>query len=130
LARFDASKPKLALRLHYRFIAVDEAIQAADLLPPHSQAFAAVLCQATGWMMSTAQIDGDEDVAQVRFHQLYCRYLKEGATFPGTGTSVRFVPSLTSSAPRDCRESSLSATHVISSGSIDGRSGSAPPACC
>jgi hypothetical protein len=82
LARFDASKPKVALRLHYRFIAVDEAIQAADLLPPRSQAFAAVLCQATGWMMSTAKIEGDEEAAQARVHQLYRRYLEEGAYVP------------------------------------------------
>ncbi len=82
LARFDASKPKVALRLHYRFIAVDEAIQAADLLPPRSQAFAAVLCQATGWMMSTAKIDGDKKAAQARVHQLYRRYLGEGAYVP------------------------------------------------
>jgi hypothetical protein len=81
-ARFDASKPKVALRVHYRFIAVDEAIQATDLLPPRSQAFAAVLCQATGWMMSTAKIDGDQEAAQARVHQLYRRYLREGAYVP------------------------------------------------
>ncbi len=81
-ARFDASKPKISLRLHYRFIAVDEAIHAADLLPQRSQAFAAVLCHATGWMMSTVDIEGDQDAAKKRVHQLYRRYLKEGAYVP------------------------------------------------
>jgi tetratricopeptide (TPR) repeat protein len=78
LARFDASKPKVDLRLHYRFVAVDEAVQAADLLPPRSQAFAAVLCQATDWMLLTEGIDGDKEVADLRVDQLYHRYLKEG----------------------------------------------------
>ncbi|MGA2411990.1 MAG: hypothetical protein ABSG46_16595, partial [Candidatus Binataceae bacterium] len=51
LSRFAATVPKPDVRLRYRFLAVDEALHAANLLPPRSQAFAAVLCQATGWMM-------------------------------------------------------------------------------
>jgi len=82
LARFDASKPKVELRLHYRFIAANEAIQAADLLPPRSQAFAAVLCHATNWMKATAGIVKDQAPATVIADQLYQRYLKEGAYIP------------------------------------------------
>jgi hypothetical protein len=78
LSRFAASGAKPDLRLHYRFIAVDEAVHAADLLPPRSQAFAAVLCHATDWMMSTEGIDGVKDEAHVLAHQMYHRYLKEG----------------------------------------------------
>jgi cellulose synthase operon protein C len=48
--RFKASAPKPNFRYHYRFVGADEAIRAADLLPPRSQAFAAVLCHATSWM--------------------------------------------------------------------------------
>ncbi|MGH8338438.1 MAG: hypothetical protein ACRETL_16790, partial [Gammaproteobacteria bacterium] len=78
LSRFAATAPKPDMRLHYRFVAVDEALHAADLLPPRSQAFAAVLCHATGWMMSTAKITGDEEQASIRVRQLYDRYLTEG----------------------------------------------------
>ncbi len=37
-------------RFHYRFLAADDAERAAGELPPRSQAFAAVLCRAAGWM--------------------------------------------------------------------------------
>jgi hypothetical protein len=80
-ARFDATKPKVDLRLHYRFIAVNEALQAADLLPPRSQAFAAVLCRATNWMKATAA-RGNRDYANAIANQLYKRYLTEGAYVP------------------------------------------------
>ncbi len=49
--RFQASVPKPNFRYHYLFVGVDEALHAADLLPPRSQAFAAVLCHATSWMI-------------------------------------------------------------------------------
>ena len=49
--RFKVSAPKPNFRYHYIFVGVDEAIHAADLLPPRSQAFAAVLCHATAWMI-------------------------------------------------------------------------------
>jgi len=49
--RFQASPPKPNFRYHYKFVGVDEALRAADLLPPRSQAFAAVLCHATSWMI-------------------------------------------------------------------------------
>ncbi|MGH7813643.1 MAG: hypothetical protein ACREQI_06530 [Candidatus Binataceae bacterium] len=52
--RFKATVAKPDFPFHYRYLAVNEAIHAADLLPPRSQAFAAVLCQATSWM-----IDGE-----------------------------------------------------------------------
>jgi len=56
-------------RFHYRYNAVAFAGKAADLLPPRTQAFAAVLCHATSWL-----IDRDQAVAQ----QVYARYLKQG----------------------------------------------------
>jgi cellulose synthase operon protein C len=69
-SRFAASTPNPDKRFHYRYVAVAEAQHAADLLPPRSQAFAAVLCKATGWMLSS-----DNDAA---VRQLYHRYVKEG----------------------------------------------------
>lgn len=56
-------------RFHYRFLAADLANQAADLLPPRSQAFAAVLCKASGWLQYR-----DLTAAQ----GYYQRYVKEG----------------------------------------------------
>jgi tetratricopeptide (TPR) repeat protein len=70
LQRFAASAAAPDLRYHYRYIAVQEAMQAADLLPPRSQAFAAVLCNASGWI-----IDRDPALGK----QVYDRYVKEGA---------------------------------------------------
>lgn len=49
--RFAASVARPDYRFHYRYIAAAQAAQAADLLPPRSQAFAAVLCMATRWML-------------------------------------------------------------------------------
>jgi tetratricopeptide (TPR) repeat protein len=69
--RVAASKVVPNKRFHYRYVAMDEANRAADLLPPRSQAYAAVLCEATGWMLSS-----DDDAA---VHALYLRYLKNGA---------------------------------------------------
>ncbi len=56
-------------RYHYRFVAADLANQAADLLPPRSQAFAAVLCKASGWVQY-------RDLSVARGY--YQRYVKEG----------------------------------------------------
>ncbi|HSC82107.1 MAG TPA: hypothetical protein VLC30_00690, partial [Pseudomonas sp.] len=56
-------------RFHYRWVAADLANQAADLLPARSQAFAAVLCKASGWLQYR-----DLTAAQ----GYYRRYVKEG----------------------------------------------------
>jgi len=89
--RYAASQAKPNYRFHYRYLAADQASQAADRLPPRSQAFAAVLCQATSWMM-----DGPPDYddhyqgwgepaptepseRQRRITAYYQRYVKQGA---------------------------------------------------
>jgi cellulose synthase operon protein C len=72
--RFATSKIEPDKRYHYRYIAADYAARGADLLPTRSQAFAAVLCHATDWMLST-----HEDVAARR---LYHRYVEQGALVP------------------------------------------------
>ncbi len=66
--RYASSEAQPNVRFHYREIALAEAEQAADLLPPRSQAFAAVLCTAASWNVGE----------QVRT-ALYLRYVKQGA---------------------------------------------------
>jgi hypothetical protein len=83
--RFEASAAIPDRRFHYRYIAVDEVGRAADLLPPRSQAFAAVLCTATGWMMGTP--GADEQV-----HNLYARYVQEGPYVPWAANFGRDCP--------------------------------------
>jgi len=68
-ARVSASAAQPLKRFHYRYIASDWAVQAAALLPPRSQAFAAVMCYATRVI-----IDQDQELAT----KLYRRYLNEG----------------------------------------------------
>ncbi|TDR44071.1 hypothetical protein DFR29_106218 [Tahibacter aquaticus] len=68
--RIAASAAQPDQRFHYRHIAADLASQAADQVPPRSQAFAALLCSATGWLIN-------RDPAQAQGY--YRRYLKQGA---------------------------------------------------
>lgn len=58
--------------LHYRWQAVDLALKAADLLPPKSQPYAAVLCNAAGWVIAR---DAKTGLA------LYQRYTKNGKQY-------------------------------------------------
>jgi hypothetical protein len=67
--RFTASEPDPEIRYQYTLTAVDHASRAADLLPRSTQAFAAVLCQATGWTLNR-----DPRTAA----ELYRRYVREG----------------------------------------------------
>ena len=66
--RQQASAAQPDQRYHYRFVATALASRAADNLPHTSQAFAAVLCEASGWNSSL-----EEQRA------IYQRYVKEGA---------------------------------------------------
>ncbi len=71
--RVAASRAQPLQRFHYRMVAAGHAGKAADVLPPRSQAFAAVLCSATQWL-----IDREPDSAQT----IYRRYLREGPWVP------------------------------------------------
>ena len=71
--RLAASRAQPLERFHYRLTAAGLAGKAADVLPPRSQAFAAVLCEATHWL-----IDRHNEQAT----QIYRRYLREGAFVP------------------------------------------------
>ena len=71
--RVAATRPEHTERYQYRMTAVDEAMNAADLLPEKSQAFAAVLCAASGWVI---------DRYPERAHEVYERYVRNGAHVP------------------------------------------------
>jgi hypothetical protein len=72
--RYDTSRPRPDLRFHYRYLAAERALAAADELPPRSQAFAAMLCQASAWMI---QSHADE-----RAWAIYRQYVQRGAVVP------------------------------------------------
>ncbi|WON77172.1 hypothetical protein [Serratia sp. UGAL515B_01] len=58
--------------LHYRWKAVDLALKAADLLPSKSQPYAAVLCNAAGWVIARDAKTG---------RALYQLYAKNGTPY-------------------------------------------------
>lgn len=74
VVRYQASRAEPDLRFHYRYLAADQAVQAAAELPPRSQAYAAILCQASHWMLSS---HADEKAAAI-----YRRYVSAGAVVP------------------------------------------------
>lgn len=83
IRRLRASQADPYLRFHYRGIAAEYAANAADLLPPRSQAFAAVLCAANGWLQSR-----EPALAE----QYYRRYLEQGAYVAWGGQFGRQCP--------------------------------------
>jgi len=82
--RFAASAPKPDVRFHYRVIATDRALAAADLLPQRSQAYAATLCWATQFAF-----DSSDDK---RASGIYRRYVSTGAYLPGITAFGRDCP--------------------------------------
>ncbi len=71
--RVERSTPVPAHRFHYRGLAANLAETAAAQLPPRSQAYAALMCQATRYVLNTEYERGQ---------QLYRRYLREGPYVP------------------------------------------------
>jgi hypothetical protein len=71
--RLAASVAVPLKRFHYRFVAAEFAAKAADQLPPRSQAFAAVLCAATGYVLHDDQQLGEK---------YWLRYVKQGPYVP------------------------------------------------
>ena len=72
--RFAASAPKPNVRFHYRPIAADRALAAADLLPQRSQAYAATLCWAARFAIDSRD--------QAKAEAIYKRYAATGAYQP------------------------------------------------
>jgi tetratricopeptide (TPR) repeat protein len=80
--RFAASAPKPDRRFHYRTIASEQAVAAAELLPHGSQAYAATLC----WAARFAK-DADDPPRATRIWRLYVAtgpYQPWAKTFGGT----------------------------------------------
>ncbi len=71
--RLAASAVAPDQRFHYRYVAATLAEQAAQQVHPRSQAYAAMMCNATHWML---------DTDATRAAALYHRYLREGAWVP------------------------------------------------
>lgn len=71
--RMAQSRAEPLQRFHYRFRAHDLAQQAADALPPRSQAFAMVLCEASRYVINRDPALG---------WAAYQRYVREGAFIP------------------------------------------------
>ncbi|NMO14181.1 hypothetical protein HPC49_19330 [Pyxidicoccus fallax] len=74
--RLTAHAPPHPLRYHYRSTAADLAEQAAALVPPRSQAYAALLCHAARF---TAYSEPE------RSQRLWSTYVKNGALLAGEG---------------------------------------------
>lgn len=96
-ARVAASAAQPDQRFHYRHVAADLAAQAAELVPARSQAYAAMLCSATGWL-----INRDAEKAQ----GYYRRYLRNGAYVAwggvfGTSAGACPAPDFTAAAERE-----------------------------
>ena len=78
--RFAASAPKPDVRFHYRTVALERAVAAADLLPVRSQAYAATLCWASRFAFDANNDD--------RAREIYQRYV-EDRRLPVVGQDVR-----------------------------------------
>src|SRR5207253_2489631 len=61
-------------RFHYRALAIDLAQEAANFVPPRSQAFAALMCKSIQWSQQTPD--------QYRLSDVYERYVRQGAHVP------------------------------------------------
>lgn len=78
--RYAASEAQPYARFHYRQIAANHALRAADELPRRSQAFAAVLCQGARYII---------DDSPERATAIYRRYIEQGAQVPFSETFGR-----------------------------------------
>ncbi|HEJ0416249.1 TPA: hypothetical protein SLP42_003102 [Klebsiella aerogenes] len=82
--RIQQSRPKPFNNVeHYRWRAAKLAEKAASLLPRKSQAYAAILCNASNWVSSDQQ----------SVKRLYQLYVKNGAPFPWAEKFGRQCPS-------------------------------------
>jgi hypothetical protein len=66
--RFTETQPKFDKRFHYRYRAMNRALDAANRVPKRSQAYRALLCQAAVWVPD-AKLKKD----------IYHRYLEHGS---------------------------------------------------
>lgn len=81
--RYVRSEPRPYSRYHYREVAASDALRAADLVLPRTQAYAATLCQATYYIIND---NGP------RARSIYQRYIDNGAAVPFGATFGRECP--------------------------------------
>ena len=81
--RYAASETRPYSRYHYREVATANALRAADLVMPRSQAYAATLCHAAAYVIN--------DNAP-RARAIYLRYVNNGAYVPFGATFGRDCP--------------------------------------
>jgi hypothetical protein len=62
------------------YTAFDDAQKASQLVPPRSQAYAAILCHSAHWMNEAPPVDSRDPTAG--FHQAWQLYVKHGAYVP------------------------------------------------
>lgn len=100
--RVNQALPIPNRRFHYRYIGADHALYASRLVPIHSQAYAALLCNANEWLQSAGNYgytlpggynpkDPDkmnpkryETLGDVKAKEIYQLYLKKGSVFSFT----------------------------------------------
>ncbi len=84
LTRAKTSLPKTDdWRFHYRWRAMELAVKSADLLPPKSEAYAAVMCEAASWVIAR-----DPATAST----LYRTYTKNGTQYDWSPQFGRSCP--------------------------------------
>ncbi|HVY24630.1 MAG TPA: hypothetical protein VG962_14880 [Steroidobacteraceae bacterium] len=76
-ARVENNIAKPNNRFHYRDVAVNHLIAAADLMPKHSQVISAELCNGVNWLQSRGRSFNDE-----RINILYQKYARDGRAEP------------------------------------------------
>jgi len=82
--RLAQTRARPNARFHYRMTAVDLAMKAAQELPERSQAYAAVLCHATSWII---------DREPARAQRIYRTYVEHGPLVPWAAHFGRDCPS-------------------------------------
>jgi cellulose synthase operon protein C len=72
------------------YAAYDEALKASQLVPPRSQAYAAILCHAAHWMHQAPSVDNHDPTAA--FAYTYRLYVKHGAYVPWANKFGQICP--------------------------------------
>lgn len=88
--RVRAGAQKQHQRDTHWYIAYDDALEAAKLVQPRSQAYAAILCHAAHWMHQAPAVGGHKPAAA--FAATYRLYIKNGAYVPWGKTFGQVCP--------------------------------------
>jgi hypothetical protein len=85
VSRAEKARVKALNRKHYLhdthwYVGYDDALKAAQLVPPRSQAYIAILCHAAHWMHQAPAVGGHDPAAA--FAYTYRLYIKNGAYVP------------------------------------------------